>query len=88
MRGEARLLEGTVPGAGRRAHLLERTATGDKAVTEPFSQEPMGVQQAAGRAVSVPFVEVARWEGGQITQGWLFLDRMALASQLGLLAAR
>jgi len=46
---------------------------------------PMGIRKATKKAVSVPFVEVTKFEGGKVKEDWLFFDSMVFASQLGLL---
>jgi predicted ester cyclase len=45
----------------------------------------MGIVRPTGKAVSMRYLDVARWENGKIKEEWLFYDGMAVAGQLGML---
>ena len=45
----------------------------------------MGIKKPTGKAVSVRYLDITRWENGKIKEEWLFYDGMAIAGQLGLL---
>jgi len=53
--------------------------------TNKGAMTSMGIKKPTGRAVSVGYTEMTRWENGKIKEDWLFYDGMAFASQLGLL---
>ncbi|HWO71200.1 MAG TPA: ester cyclase [Actinomycetota bacterium] len=45
---------------------------------------PLGPLPANGRPASVPMAEILHWnEGGQITEGATFYDRLSMLIQLG-----
>jgi predicted ester cyclase len=60
-------------------------ATGRVEGTNRGAIPAMGVKRPTGKAVSVRYLDITRWEGGKIKEEWIFYDRLAMARQLGLI---
>jgi len=79
---DARLSTSSIWGVGHYVVIVGRfEGTNDGA-------SPATQMEKTGKKVSVPFLEIARLEGGKFNQGWLFMDGAALDTQLGLKPAK
>ncbi|MEQ1756750.1 MAG: ester cyclase [Vicinamibacterales bacterium] len=62
-------------------------AEGTFAGTNTAAYRPMGISKATGKAATVPFIEIVKWEGGKLKENWFIIDAMIFPAQLGLLPA-
>jgi predicted ester cyclase len=44
----------------------------------------MGVKRPTGKAISIQYLDVTRWENGKLKEEWMFYDGPTFARQLGL----
>jgi predicted ester cyclase len=77
---DAKLAPASVWGAGSYA-----VVTGRFEGTNTGPMPAMGIKKPTGKAVSIRYLDITRWEGGKLKEEWLFYDGMAMARQLGLL---
>jgi predicted ester cyclase len=52
--------------------------------TNKGASPSMGIKQATGKSVRVPYLEIEKFEGGKVKEDWLLMDGMSFATQLGL----
>jgi predicted ester cyclase len=60
-------------------------AAGRLDATNKGPMPAMGIKKATGKAVSIRYLDITRWENGKLKEEWLFYNGMAMAGQLGLL---
>jgi predicted ester cyclase len=77
---DAKLVASSIWGAGDYVVVVGRFEGTNKG---PFAA--MGIKKATGKPAAVRYVEITKWQDGNVKEDWLFYDSMAFAGQLGLL---
>ena len=59
-------------------------AAGRLTATNKGPAPAMGIKRPTGKALSIQYLDVTRWENGKLQEEWMFYDGAAFARQLGL----